>query len=64
LYPPVKKQLSSMQLQTKHMQARSNPSEARKLNRISKDLTTNPRLIEVDTGAEMFERETNQLFND
>lgn len=53
-----------MQLSTKHMKVRSNPDEARKLNRISKELTKNPLLIEVETGADHFEKETNYHFNE
>lgn len=53
------KKLTQMQLSTKHMKVRANPDEARKLNRISKELTKNPRLIEVETGGDHFERETN-----
>jgi len=53
-----------MKFATKHQMVRANPEEARKLHRISKEVTRNPMLTEVDTGAEMFENLTHRYFND
>jgi hypothetical protein len=43
---------------------RQNPEEARKLNKIEKDLCSRAELLEVDNGTDPFEKETNVFFND
>ena len=50
--------------ETLHEHVRKNPEEARKLNRIDRELRKNPKLTEVDTGAAAFEQETDMLFNE
>jgi hypothetical protein len=43
---------------------RQNPDEARKLDRIEKEIQSRVELLEVDNGTDPFEKETNVLFND
>jgi hypothetical protein len=48
---------------SKHALVRANPEEAKKLRRISKEVSRNLKLIDVDTDVVGFENETNRFFN-
>ncbi len=51
-------------MSSKHALARANPDEAKKLSRIERDLCSRTELIEVNTGVDDFEKETNYFFNE
>jgi len=61
---PELRKRSSMKFASKHLAVRANPEEARKLQRISKEVSKNRLLTENNGGAEMFEHLTHRYFND